>query len=166
MVPVLFQCNAWWLGGVARVEKLLYTFYISMHGRKLVGDKTAKFRLLKVAPPQATCQFADNLAMYRHCNLYSSCFGKQEICKIYGLTVSLTKTKGLAVGSALNLLTHPGTFTTHTHACMHAGTHTHARARAYTYLGYGALNNYSRYLYGQIGQTFPIPKRIPYNVTA
>ena len=72
------------------------------HGRKLVGDRTAKFRLLKVHVTES--QFADDLATYTVTRealvLASKRFVRFASC--FGLTVSLPKTKGLAVGSALS----------------------------------------------------------------
>ena len=103
MAPVLFNIyfNAMvgmWRGqsGEAGVP-ILYQY-----GRKLVGDTTAKSRLLKVHVTES--DLADDLAMYtvirealvlasKRCVRLASCFG---------LTVSLPKTKGLAMGSAFS----------------------------------------------------------------
>ena len=71
------------------------------HGRKLVGDRTAKSRLLKVQVTES--QFADDLALYAvTCTAFESvCKRFVQVASFYGLTVSLPKTKGLAVGAAV-----------------------------------------------------------------
>ena len=56
IAPVLF--NVYFN---AREEKLVCLFYIN-HGRRLVEDRTAKSRLLKVLVTES--QFADDLVMY------------------------------------------------------------------------------------------------------
>ena len=50
----------WWLGGIARMEKLMRPI-LYQHGWKLVGDRTTKSRLLKVLVTES--QFADDLAI-------------------------------------------------------------------------------------------------------
>ena len=103
MAPVLFNIyfNAMvgmWRGqsGEAGVP-ILY-----QHGRKLVGDRTAKSRLLKVHVTES--QFADDLAMYTVTReaLVSASKRFVRLASFFGLSVSLPKTKGLAVGSALS----------------------------------------------------------------
>ena len=103
MAPVLFNVyfNAMvgmWRGqsGEAGVP-ILYR-----HGRRLVGDRTAKSRLLKVHVTES--QFADDLAMYTVTReaLVSASKRFVRLASCFGLTVSLPKTKGLAVGSALS----------------------------------------------------------------
>ena len=72
------------------------------HSRKLVEDRTAKSRLLKVHVTES--QFADDLAMYTvTCAAFVSA-GERfvRLASCFGLTVSLPKTKGLAVGSGLS----------------------------------------------------------------
>ena len=103
MAPVLFNVyfNAMvgmWRGqsGEAGVP-ILY-----QHGRKLVGDRTAKSRLLKVHVTES--QFADDFAMYTVTPeaLVSASKRFVRLASCFGLTVSLPKTKGLAVESALS----------------------------------------------------------------
>ena len=64
------------------------------HGKKPVRDRTTKSRLLKVLVTES--QFANDLAMY------TATLGKRFMHSCFGLTVSLLKTKGLTVGSALS----------------------------------------------------------------
>ena len=102
MAPVLFNVFfnamvAWWCSqsGEAGMP-ILY-----QHGRKLVGNRTAKSRLLKVHVTES--QFADDLAMYTV--TCAALFQRERFVRLascFGLTVSLPKTKGLAVGSALS----------------------------------------------------------------
>ena len=71
------------------------------HGRKLVGDRTAKSRLLKV---QVTgSQFTDDLALYAVICIAFESIGRKfvQVASYYGLTVSLPITKGLAMGTAV-----------------------------------------------------------------
>ena len=67
------------------------------HGSKMVGDCTAKLKLLKAEVTES--QFADDLALYA---VYRTAFESIGRCFVqiagqYGLTVSLSKTQGLAV---------------------------------------------------------------------
>ena len=103
MAPVLFNVYfnvmvAWWRSqsGEAGVP-ILY-----QHGRKLVGDRTAKSRSLKVHVTES--QFADDLAMYTVTRTAFVSAGERfvRLASCFGLAVSLPKTKGLAVGSALS----------------------------------------------------------------
>ena len=92
----------WWLGGVTRVEKLVCLFCVDMAGNYVVGDRAAKSRLLKVLVTES--QFADDLAMYTvTCVVFVSARETfVRLASYFGLTVSLPKTKGLAVESALS----------------------------------------------------------------
>ena len=75
MTPVLF--NVYFNAMVAMLHSqsgeadvpILY-----QHGRKLVKDRTAKSRLLKVFVTES--QFVDDLAMYVHCDPCSFCFSR------------------------------------------------------------------------------------------
>ena len=71
------------------------------HSRKLVGDRTAKSRLLKVQVTES--QFADDLALYAvtRTAFESVCKRFVQVASFYGLTVNLPKTKGVAVGAAV-----------------------------------------------------------------
>ena len=101
MAPVLFNVysNAmvarWHSQSCEAGVPILY-----QHGRKLVADKTAKSWLLKVAESQ----FTDVLAMYAVTCAALVLAGKRFISLVgcFGLTVSLLKIKGRAVGSALS----------------------------------------------------------------
>ena len=68
------------------------------NGRKLVGDRTAKSRLSMIRVIES--QFADDVALYtgsRDClESVAKMFG--EGTREWGLTVSIEKTKGIAVG--------------------------------------------------------------------
>ena len=71
------------------------------HGRKLVGDRTAKLRLQEVRITES--QFADDVAVYAASR---SAFEKAttefvSTASEWGLTVSLEKTTGLVVGKQL-----------------------------------------------------------------
>ena len=68
------------------------------HGRKLVGDRTAKSRLQEVRVTES--QFADDVAIYATSR---AAFEKAtaefvSTAAEWGLTVSLEKTKGMAMG--------------------------------------------------------------------
>ena len=69
------------------------------HGRRLVGDRTAKSRLLKVQVSKS--QFADDLALYAPNRAAFKSAGRQfvQVGAHFGLTVSTSKTKGLAMGT-------------------------------------------------------------------
>jgi len=77
------------------------------HGRKLVGDRTVKSRLLKVQVTES--QFADDLALYTvtRAALESADGRFVDVASCCGLTVSLVKTKGLAIGAALGEVMFP-----------------------------------------------------------
>ena len=71
------------------------------HGRKLVGDRTAKSKLEVVRETET--QFADDVALH-----FSSRSDFEIVAKIFvdmakqwGLTVSTQKTKGIVVGEAV-----------------------------------------------------------------
>ena len=71
------------------------------HGRKLVGDRTAKLRLQQVRVTES--QFADDVAMYA---ISQEAFKKATAKFVstaakWGLTISLEKTKGLVMGKYL-----------------------------------------------------------------
>ena len=71
------------------------------NGRKLVGDRTAKSRLSMIRVIES--QFADDVALYtgsRDC-LESVAKTFAEGTREWGLTVSIEKTKGMAVGEGL-----------------------------------------------------------------
>ena len=103
MVPTLFNIyfNAmvgrWRIQSVEAGVPILYK-----HGRKLVGDRTAKSRLLKAQVTES--QFADDLALYAVTRTAFESASKSfvEVASYFGLTVSLPKTKGLAVGAAVS----------------------------------------------------------------
>jgi len=69
------------------------------HGRRLVGDRTAKSRLERVKVTES--QFADDLALYAASRAVFESAGKGFVLEAgrFGLTVSLPKTKGMAVGA-------------------------------------------------------------------
>ena len=102
MPPSLFYFYFmyWYLCDVSSVvtlESLCYSVYI--YGRKLVGDRTAKFRLLTVRINES--QFADDLALYAvDCTMFEPAGRKFVLVgSQFGLTVSIPKTKGLAMGA-------------------------------------------------------------------
>ena len=72
------------------------------HGRKLVGDRTAKFRLLKAQVTES--QFADNLTLYAVTRIAFESFSKSfvKVASYFGLTVSLPKAEGVAVGATVS----------------------------------------------------------------
>ena len=67
-------------------------------GRKLVGDRTAKSRLSTVTATES--QFADDAALYATtCPVFETMTSTFITCaRQWGLTVSIQKTKGMAVG--------------------------------------------------------------------
>ena len=72
------------------------------HGRRLVGDRIVKSRLERV---QATkSQFADDLALYAESRTAFESVGWSFVVEAshFGLTVNLSKTKGLAMGAGIN----------------------------------------------------------------
>ena len=73
------------------------------HGRKLVGDRTAKSRFLKVQVTES--QFADDLALYAVSRTAFESISRRFVqeASCYGLTVSLQKTKGLVLGAAVGV---------------------------------------------------------------
>lgn len=68
------------------------------HGRKLVGDRTAKSRLTKVRIFES--QFADDTAIYttRRDTIVDATAEIARTATDWGMTVSVDKTKGMAVG--------------------------------------------------------------------
>ena len=68
------------------------------HGRKLVGDRTAKSRLSKLRISES--QFADDTAIYttKRDDIVSATTEIVRTDKDWGMTVSVDKTKGMAVG--------------------------------------------------------------------
>ena len=73
------------------------------HGRKLVGDRTPKSRLLRSCVTES--KFADDAALYA-----SSCEGFETVASsfvavagLWGLTVSLVKSKGMVVGTGADV---------------------------------------------------------------
>ncbi len=68
------------------------------HGRKLVGDRTAKSRLNLVRVSEL--QFADDVVLYASNRTCLESLAKKfvEEAGKWGLTVSISKTKGMAVG--------------------------------------------------------------------
>ena len=72
------------------------------HGRKLVGDRTAKSRLSSVRITES--QFADDVALYTSSRtvLESAALKFVENASLWGLTVSVEKTKAMASGMGLN----------------------------------------------------------------
>ena len=71
------------------------------HGRKLVGDRTTKTRLSVVRVTES--QFADDVALYARSREHLEIVAKKfvEEASKWGLTVSIGKTKGMAVGEKL-----------------------------------------------------------------
>ena len=69
------------------------------HGRKLVGDRTAKSRLDLVRVTES--QFADDAAVYATSRdtFESAIVGFVDAASKRGLTVSIAKTKGMVIGS-------------------------------------------------------------------
>ena len=72
------------------------------HGRKLVGDRTAKSRLSEMRVTES--QFADDVALYATCrdSFESVAAEFVKVVSEWGLTVSTEKTKGMVVGEGLN----------------------------------------------------------------
>ena len=72
------------------------------HGRKLVGDRTAKFRLSEMRVTES--QFADDVALYATSrdSFESVAAEFVKLASEWGLTVSTEKTKGMVVGEGLN----------------------------------------------------------------
>jgi len=100
MVPILFNLyfNAMvsvWCEqcGDMRVP-VLYKY-----GRKLVGDHTVKSRLSRIRISES--QFADDLALYAVDRAMFESAGRKFVYvgNQFGLTVSIPKTKGLAMGA-------------------------------------------------------------------
>ena len=69
------------------------------HGRKLVGDRTSKSHLVQVKITES--QFADDAAVYATSrDAFESATRKFiEIASMWGLTVSIQKTKGMAINN-------------------------------------------------------------------
>ena len=72
------------------------------HGRKLVGDRTAKSRLNEMRVTES--QFADDVALYATSrdSFESVAAEFVKVASEWGLTVSTEKTKGMVVGEGLN----------------------------------------------------------------
>ena len=72
------------------------------HGRRLVGDRTAKSRLERVKVTES--QFADDLALYATSRAVFESAGQGFAleAKRFGLTASLPKTKGMAMGAGIS----------------------------------------------------------------
>ena len=72
------------------------------HGRKLVGDRTAKSRLSEMRVTES--QFADDVALYAtfRDSFESVAAEFVKVTSEWGLTVSTEKTKGMVVGEGLN----------------------------------------------------------------
>ena len=72
------------------------------HGRKLVGDRTAKSRLSEMRVIES--QFADDVALYATSrdSFESVAAEFVKVASEWGLTVSTEKTKGMVVGERLN----------------------------------------------------------------
>ena len=72
------------------------------HGRKLVGDRTAKARLSEVKVTET--QFADDAALYTPSrqSFETSTASFVKVASEWGLTVSTEKTKGMVVGDGLD----------------------------------------------------------------
>ena len=71
------------------------------HGRKLVGDRTAKSRLKEVKVTET--QFADDAALYAttHGAFESAAVGYEEVAKDFRLKLNMEKTKGMVVGQVI-----------------------------------------------------------------
>ena len=71
------------------------------HGRKLVGDRTAKSRLNEIKVTES--QFADDTALYSTSRDAFECTTQKFIdtATHWGLTVSIHKTKGMSINSHL-----------------------------------------------------------------
>ena len=73
------------------------------HGRKLVGDRTAKSRLDQTRITES--QFADDAAVYATSRdalvIISAATKFVDAAAKWGLTVSIPKTKGMSVGNHL-----------------------------------------------------------------
>ena len=72
------------------------------HGRKLVGDRTAKSRLSEMRVTES--QFADDVALYATSrdSFESVAAEFVKVASEWGLTVSTEKTKRMVVGEGLN----------------------------------------------------------------
>ena len=103
LAPTLFNIYfsavvASWRGGCAEAGvDVLY-----QHGRKLVGDRTAKSRLNVVRVTESP--FADDVALYTRSQGRLESVTKKfvEGAGEWGLTVSIEKTKAMAVGERLD----------------------------------------------------------------
>ena len=71
------------------------------HGRRLLGDNIIKSRLQRVQVTES--QFADDLALYDASQSAFESAGRSFVVEIshFELTVSLPKTKGMAVGTGI-----------------------------------------------------------------
>ena len=68
------------------------------HGRKLVGDRAAKLKLVVVRATES--QFADDVALYSSSRSDFEMAARKfvEVAKKWGLTISTQKTKGIVKG--------------------------------------------------------------------
>ena len=73
------------------------------HGRRLVGDHTVKTRLQRVQVTES--QFANDLGLYAASRSSFESAGKSFVkgTSQFGLTVSLPKTKGMAMGTGVGI---------------------------------------------------------------
>lgn len=73
------------------------------HGRKLVGDRTAKSSLNVVKATES--QFADDTATYATSRetFENSATEMVDAVKDWGMTVSVEKTKGMVVGAGVDV---------------------------------------------------------------
>lgn len=103
MAPTLFNIffsavvSSWRSScGVAGIEALYKL------ERKLVGDRTAKAKLDKVKVTES--QFADDVALYATSRASFETVAKSIVheSKRWGMTVSLTKTKGMVLGQSVS----------------------------------------------------------------
>ena len=90
----------WWLGGVCSEVAGVTVLY--SHGRRLAGDHTVKSRLERVQVTES--QFADDLALYAASQTAFESVGQSFAVEAshFGLTISLPKTKGLAMGAGID----------------------------------------------------------------
>ena len=93
----IYFSAGWQCGGIA-VQKQVWMDVLFHHGRKMVGDRTAKLRLSMVKVTES--QFTDDVALYTGSRggLKSVVKKFVEGVREWGLTVSIEKTKGMALG--------------------------------------------------------------------
>ena len=100
MAPTLYSVSIYFNAMVARWHYQCDVAGVTVlykHGSKLVEDCTAKSRLLKVNVSES--QFADDAALYAVTWAASESVGRSfvHVASQYGLTVSLSKIKGLVI---------------------------------------------------------------------